>query len=212
MTRPGPLRLYAYQRTFFDEDPSLPGRCFEQVQKAYALDDGESEVHRALAAFHLVWQDFDKAAAHLERALDLNPNDDRIVCQRGELATCLGRPGEGRAVGASRHALEPLLLAALLASARPGPLPPGPLCRSSGCAPARADARPPCPDVLAAILARLGRADGARGSSASSGRARQRSHRRRPHAAAAVPAAPGSRRRGGGLAARRAAGLTGQDS
>ena len=95
MTRPGPLRLYAYQRTFFDEDPSLPGRCFEQVQKAYALDDGESEVHRALAAFHLVWQDFDKAAAHLERALDLNPNDDRIVCQRGELATCLGRPGEG---------------------------------------------------------------------------------------------------------------------
>ena len=89
------LACAIFQRTFFDPDPALPGRCLEQVQKAYALDDGESEVHRALGAFHLMWQEFEKAECHLQRALALNPNDDRIVCQRGELATYLGRAAEG---------------------------------------------------------------------------------------------------------------------
>lgn len=89
------LACALFQRTFFDRDPALLGRCFAQVQKAYALDDGESEVHRILGAFHLLWQEFDKAEFHVERALTLNPNDDRIVCQRGELATFLGRPQEG---------------------------------------------------------------------------------------------------------------------
>jgi hypothetical protein len=35
------------------------------------------------------------SCGHLERALTLNPNDVRIVCQMGELATFLGRPEEG---------------------------------------------------------------------------------------------------------------------
>ena len=89
------LACALFQRTFFDQDQALFTRCFEQVQKAYMLDGGESEVHRILGAFHLVWQEFDKAEFHLERALTLNPNDDRIVCQMGELATFLGRPEEG---------------------------------------------------------------------------------------------------------------------
>jgi adenylate cyclase len=89
------LACAIFQRTFLDPDPTLFGRCFEQVQKAYMLDDAESEVHRILGAFHLVWQEFDKAGFHLERALTLNPNDDRIVCQMGELVTFLGRPEEG---------------------------------------------------------------------------------------------------------------------
>lgn len=89
------LACALYQRTFFDQDPTLFDRCFEQVQKAYSLDDGESEIHRILGAFHLVWQEFDRAAYHFERALTLNPNDDRIVCQTGELATFLGRPADG---------------------------------------------------------------------------------------------------------------------
>jgi tetratricopeptide (TPR) repeat protein len=43
----------------------------------------------------LLWRDFDKAEFHIERALALNPNDDKIVCQIGELATYSGRPEEG---------------------------------------------------------------------------------------------------------------------
>ena len=37
----------------------------------------------------------DKAAYHQERALSLNPNNDLIVVQQGELLTWLGRPEEG---------------------------------------------------------------------------------------------------------------------
>jgi adenylate cyclase len=89
------LACATFQRSLFDQDPTLLGRCFEQIQKAYVLDAGESEVHRVLGAFHLVWQEFEKAEFHFERALALNPNDDRIVCNIGELATYSGRAPEG---------------------------------------------------------------------------------------------------------------------
>lgn len=89
------LACALYSRTFFDPDPALVTRCFDEVQKAHALDDSESEVHRMLAAFHLASKDFEKAELYLDRALALNPNHDRSVCQRGELATYCGRPEEG---------------------------------------------------------------------------------------------------------------------
>jgi adenylate cyclase len=84
-----------FSRTFFESDPTLVTRCWDAIQRAYALDDGQSEVHRILFAFHLQWKEFDKADFHAERALALNPSDDRIVCQVGELATYSGRPAEG---------------------------------------------------------------------------------------------------------------------
>jgi TolB-like protein/tetratricopeptide (TPR) repeat protein len=84
-----------FSRTFFESDPTLVTRCWDAIQRAYALDDGESEVHRMLSAFHLQWKELDKADFHAERALALNPNNDRMVCQMGELATYSGRPGEG---------------------------------------------------------------------------------------------------------------------
>ncbi|MGH7399501.1 MAG: BTAD domain-containing putative transcriptional regulator, partial [Candidatus Rokuibacteriota bacterium] len=89
------LACALFQRTFFDSDPTLVSRCRDAIQHAYALDNGQSEVHRMLSAFHLQWKEFDKADFHAERALALNPNDDRIVCQIGELATYSGQPGEG---------------------------------------------------------------------------------------------------------------------
>lgn len=39
--------------------------------------------------------DFDKATYHQGRALSLNPNDDLIVVQQGEILTWLGEPEEG---------------------------------------------------------------------------------------------------------------------
>ena len=72
---------------------------FEQVvaelETALALDDNDSDVHRILAAVNLNHDDHDKAAYHQERALALNPNNDLIVVQQGELLTWLGRPEEG---------------------------------------------------------------------------------------------------------------------
>ena len=70
-------------------------RVADELQTALALDDNDSDVHRILAAVNLTRDDHDKAAYHQERALALNPNDDLIVVQQGELLTWLGRPEEG---------------------------------------------------------------------------------------------------------------------
>ncbi len=66
-----------------------------ELQIALALDDNDSDVHRILAAVHLTRNEFDKAVFHQDRALALNPNDDLIVVQKGELLTWLGQPEEG---------------------------------------------------------------------------------------------------------------------
>jgi adenylate cyclase len=60
------------------------------LETALSLDDNDSDVHRILAALMIVQNDHAKAVYHQERALALNPNDDLIVVQQGELATWLG--------------------------------------------------------------------------------------------------------------------------
>ena len=44
---------------------------------------------------NLAGGELDKASYHQGRALSLNPNDDLIVVQQGEILTWLGRPEEG---------------------------------------------------------------------------------------------------------------------
>jgi adenylate cyclase len=66
-----------------------------ELQVALGLDENDSDVHRILAAVSLMRQDFDKAVHHQQRALTLNPNDDLIVVQQGELMTWLGQGEEG---------------------------------------------------------------------------------------------------------------------
>jgi len=67
----------------------------EEAVTAAALDDNDSDVHRILAALRLRRNDHEQAAYHQSRALSLNPNDDLIVVQQGELATWFGQPEEG---------------------------------------------------------------------------------------------------------------------
>ena len=66
-----------------------------ELSVALALDDNDSDVHRILAAVHVIRNEFDKAVYHQRRALGLNPNDDLIVVQQGEILTWLGQPDEG---------------------------------------------------------------------------------------------------------------------
>ena len=70
-------------------------RVVAGLQTALALDDNDSDVHRILAAVSLAHGEHDKARYHQERALGLNPNNDLIVVQQGELLTWLGRPEDG---------------------------------------------------------------------------------------------------------------------
>jgi adenylate cyclase len=66
-----------------------------ELQIALGLDDNDSDVHRILAAVSITRREFDKAVFHQDRALTLNPNDDLIVVQKGELLAWLGRSEEG---------------------------------------------------------------------------------------------------------------------
>ena len=70
-------------------------RVVAELQAALALDDNDSDVHRILAAVSLASDDHERALYHQERGLALNPNNDLIVVQQGELLTWLGRPEEG---------------------------------------------------------------------------------------------------------------------
>ena len=62
---------------------------------ALELDENDSDVHRILAAVGVVRNDLDTAMYHQQRALTLNPNDDLIVVQQGEILTWLGEAAEG---------------------------------------------------------------------------------------------------------------------
>jgi adenylate cyclase len=67
----------------------------DELQIALSLDDNDSDVHRILAAVNLAHDEHAKAQYHQERALGLNPNNDLILVQQGELLTWLGRPEDG---------------------------------------------------------------------------------------------------------------------
>jgi adenylate cyclase len=67
----------------------------QELKIALALDDRDSDVHRVLAAVNLAGGNHTAAEYHQERAISLNPNNDLIVVQQGELYTWLGKPEEG---------------------------------------------------------------------------------------------------------------------
>ncbi len=75
--------------------PAAEAEIQRDATRALALDENDSDVHRILAALHLVRNQHDQAAYHQGRALALNPNDDLIVVQQGEVLTWLGQADEG---------------------------------------------------------------------------------------------------------------------
>jgi len=78
------------------EDRAATERAMErELESALRLDENDSDVHRILAAVGVVRNDLDKALFHQRRGLALNPNDDLIVVQQGELLTWLGEAEEG---------------------------------------------------------------------------------------------------------------------
>jgi adenylate cyclase len=66
-----------------------------ELEVALGLDQNDSDVHRILAAVGVVRNNLDKAVFHQQRGLALNPNDDLIVVQQGEVLTWLGQGEEG---------------------------------------------------------------------------------------------------------------------
>jgi pentatricopeptide repeat protein len=77
-----------------DDIAALVDRSQSAVEKGLSLDENDSECHRILAQVNLTRGNLKRALRHQERALFLNPNDDRIVNAMGELLVFAGRPEE----------------------------------------------------------------------------------------------------------------------
>ena len=77
-------------------DPKdLLAQDIENVRKGLSLDENDIECHRILCELHMAQSLWEDAQLHHEKAFSLNMNDPRIVAQRGELFTRLGRADEG---------------------------------------------------------------------------------------------------------------------
>lgn len=80
----------------FGGDPmKIQEQAIQALQRALELDENDVECHRLMCEVYMFHHKLDKAVPHAERALALNPNDPRIVAQRGELLTWLGEAEEG---------------------------------------------------------------------------------------------------------------------
>ena len=77
-----------------DEHADLVDRSQAAAERGLELDENESECNRILAQVFLTRGDLRRSLHHQERALFLNPNDDRSVCSMGEILTFAGHPTE----------------------------------------------------------------------------------------------------------------------
>ncbi len=77
-----------------DDLNKLLDDCQAAAERGLELDENESECHRILAQVFLQRGNFERAFKHQERALFLNPNDDRTVCAMGEILALGGKPEE----------------------------------------------------------------------------------------------------------------------
>ena len=67
------------------------------AQQAVAIDQTNSNAHRALAAAEFYCNgDFDATKAHVDMALAQNPNDQLSICLLGFALTCNGKVAEGQ--------------------------------------------------------------------------------------------------------------------
>ena len=119
-------------------------------------------MHRILGAFHLDWKDFQRAEYHHERAFALNPNDDRIVCQCGDLATYSGRPEDGERWVRHAMRLNPYLMPRYWLRLARALYHQGRFDEAVAALHREIVPVPHHGTYLAATLARLGRRDGAR--------------------------------------------------
>jgi adenylate cyclase len=79
-------------KEFQARTPELRQQSIELVERAMGIDENDSECHRIMCRIALMQGQFAKSEHHLERALALNPNDPRLVVQRGVNLTFLGDP------------------------------------------------------------------------------------------------------------------------
>jgi adenylate cyclase len=102
----------AILRGYTEEPDDYNAQRIANAEKALVLDENDMECLRILCEIHMEQEDLDKAEHYHDRAFALNPNDPRMLAQRGELMVWLGRPEEGAEWVQGAMRLDPLGAAA----------------------------------------------------------------------------------------------------
>ena len=76
-------------------DGNVLDEALSALNQAISLDESDVECHRLLCEVAMEQRDLAQAGIHNERALSLNPNDPRLVAQKGELLTWRGEGDAG---------------------------------------------------------------------------------------------------------------------
>jgi TolB-like protein len=82
----------ALRNEFQQRTPERVQQSIQIVERAMSIDENDTECHRIMCRIALMRGQFAKSEHHLDRALALNPNDPRLVAQRGINFTFLGDP------------------------------------------------------------------------------------------------------------------------
>lgn len=114
---PGFARAYSgLARTYIMEALEFPlpedlraahASALKCAQRALALDESDYRAHVELTWFYLHHGDFERAKKHIERAIQLNPNDADTLADAAYLLAALGRPQDGIVSGRSALRLNP---------------------------------------------------------------------------------------------------------
>ena len=74
------------------------------ARRAIELDDGDSTCHALIAQIYLYRRSFERSVQHMQRSVEINPNNQWNVADMGQVLTYVGRAGE--AIGWFTHARE----------------------------------------------------------------------------------------------------------
>jgi len=85
----------AWVRGYLPDANKLWERCVDATKRGLELDDEDSECHRLMSEIYLYQNKHDDALRHNERGISLNPNNPRLVVQRGYELVYLGNAEEG---------------------------------------------------------------------------------------------------------------------
>lgn len=80
----------AWNNEWRPRKPELFAEMNRLVQRAYELDENDAECHRIICRISLMQRLYEKSEHHLSRALQLTPNDPRLIAQRGINSTYIG--------------------------------------------------------------------------------------------------------------------------
>ena len=89
--------LHDWQLGWTDDPESSLGRAFELATKAVALDEDDFAARSALSEVYLWQRQFERAAAAMERAIALNPNQPDLYRGRADILVWAGQPQEALA-------------------------------------------------------------------------------------------------------------------